>query len=126
MPSGLGFLRLVKTAALRSLTAVSLAQACLSRFHLPIPLRSTGITPLLHYYEDSDASRLRLFAPLSEMNSASLSGSRSPLHVTPTSNRPIPNHPTPPLRCTCWKTSRAAEVALPFTDRLSVWGFVFH
>jgi hypothetical protein len=62
-PSGHGFLRLVESA-LRSLTTLSFAQLCPSRFHLPIPLRSTGITPLLHYYEDSDASRLRLFAPM--------------------------------------------------------------
>ena len=63
MPSGHGFLRLVESA-LRSLTTVSFARLCPSRFHLPIPLRSTGITPLLHYYGDSDASRLRLFAPM--------------------------------------------------------------
>ena len=80
----------------RPLSAVFVANLFLSRFHLPVPLRSIPITGLLRYYEDSDAFRARLFGPAAAMNSASLPGSRSPLHYTPTSNHPVSNHPRAP------------------------------
>jgi hypothetical protein len=80
------------SALARPLAAVSLAGLSLSRFHLPVLLGSIPVTELLRYYEDSDAFRARLFAPLSGMNSASPPGSRSPLHLTPTSNHPVSNH----------------------------------
>jgi hypothetical protein len=92
-PIGLGSLRLAEARALpRPLAAVSLACLSPSRFHLPVLLGSIPVTGLLRYYEDSDAFRARLFAPLSGMNSASPPGSRSPLHLTPTSNHPVSNH----------------------------------
>ena len=92
-PIGLGSLRLAEARALaRPLAAVSLACLSLAPCHLPVLLGSIPVTELLRYYEDSDAFRARLFAPLSGMNSASPPGSRSPLHLTPPSNHPVSNH----------------------------------
>jgi len=51
MPSGHGSLRLVEP--LPALPTVFVPWGCLSRFHLPASLGSTGITPLLRYYGGS-------------------------------------------------------------------------
>ena len=126
-PSGLGPLRLVQARAFpRPLSAVFVAILSPSRFHLPVPLGSIPITGLLRYYEDSDAFRARFFGPSQAMNAASLPGSRSPLHLTPTSNHPISNHsrgPLPPIGC------RGGDLAqclpFPLRDALSFSGFAF-
>jgi hypothetical protein len=57
MPIGLGCLPLVEP--LRALPRVVLVSLCLSRFHLPASLDSTGITPLLRYYRGSVTFRLK-------------------------------------------------------------------
>ena len=50
-PSEHGSLRLVEP--LPALPTVFVPWGCLSRFHLPASLGSTGITPLLRYYGGS-------------------------------------------------------------------------
>jgi len=61
MPIGHGSLRLVEPS--RALSAVFVPVFCLSRFPLPASLDSTGITPLLRYYEGSVTFRARFFGP---------------------------------------------------------------
>jgi hypothetical protein len=46
-----------------ALARVVLPSFCLSRFHLPASLGSTGLTPLLCYYEGSVTSRAQFFGP---------------------------------------------------------------
>jgi hypothetical protein len=53
---GLGFLLVVEP--LPALSRVVVPSLCLSPFHLPASLGSTGITPLLRYYEGSVTSRI--------------------------------------------------------------------
>jgi hypothetical protein len=48
---------------------------CLSRFHLPASLGSTGITPLLRYYGGSVTFRARFFGPSADHERRSFPGS---------------------------------------------------
>ena len=95
-----------------------------SRFHLPVPLRSIPVTGLPRYYEDSDAFRVRLFGPPAAMNSASLPRSRSPLHLTPTSNHPVSNHPRapPPAPFAVDAGGSACLCSLPLMAKAQVLG----
>jgi hypothetical protein len=61
MPIGLGCLLLVEPFP--ALSEVVVPSLCLSRFHLPASLDSTGITPLLRYYGGSVTSRAQFFGP---------------------------------------------------------------
>jgi|SRR5260221_10195988 hypothetical protein len=58
-PYGLGSFPLVES--LPTLSRVLVPWAFPSRFHLPASLGSTGITPLLCYYEGSVTSRAQFF-----------------------------------------------------------------
>src|SRR5208337_3004681 len=91
MPIGLGFLPLVEP--FRALPRVVVPSFCLSRFHLPASLDSTGITPLLRYYGGSVTSRVQFFGPLLSHERCSFPGWRSLIHIAPTSDHSISNHP---------------------------------
>src|SRR5271154_7612146 len=71
MPTGLGCLPLVEPFP--ALTRVVVPPFCLSRFHLPASLDSTGITPLLRYYGGSVTSRAQFFGPSIDLERCFLS-----------------------------------------------------
>ncbi len=73
MPNGHRSLRLVEP--LPALPTVFVPLFCLSRFHLPASLGSTGITPLLRYYEGSVTFRARFFGPSTDHERRSFPGS---------------------------------------------------
>src|SRR6266446_1003417 len=72
-PIGLGFLPLVEPFP--ALPRVVVPSLYLSRFHLPASLGSTGITPLLCYYEGSVTSRAQFFGPSTDHERCSFPGS---------------------------------------------------
>src|ERR1700726_237650 len=73
MPIGLGSLPLVEPFP--ALTRVVVPSFCLSRFHLPASLDSTGVTPLLRYYGGSVTSRAQFFGPSNDHERCSFPGS---------------------------------------------------
>jgi hypothetical protein len=73
IPNGHGSLRLVEP--LPALPTVFVPVFCLSRFHLPASLGSTGITPLLGYYGGSVTFRARFFGPSTDHERRSFPGS---------------------------------------------------
>lgn len=113
MPSGHGSLRPFE--ARWPIATLFVPVARLSRFHFPVSLCSTGITPLLSSYGDSVTFRARLqAAPYPS----------SLIHVTPTSRHSLSNDPIHPRRRAHGIAARrVAEVALPLAGRRSVPGF---
>ena len=80
MPTGLGCLPLVEPFP--ALPRVVVPLFCLSRFHLPASLGSTGITPLPRYYGGSVTSRVQFFGPSTDHERCSF-----PRFVIPVSYR---------------------------------------
>jgi hypothetical protein len=76
-----------------ALPRVGIPLFCLSRFHLPASLGSTGITPLPCYYGGSVTSRVQFFGPSTDHERCSFPGSSSLIHIAPTSDHSISNHP---------------------------------
>src|SRR5260370_24863757 len=93
MPIGHGSLHLVEP--FRALPTGFVPVFCLSRFHLPASLCSTGITPLLRSYEGSVTFRVRFFGPSAGHERRSFPESPSLIHVAPTSCHSITTHPLP-------------------------------
>jgi hypothetical protein len=75
------------------------------RLHLPASLDSTGITPLLRYYGGSVTSRVQFFGPSTpDHERCFLSRFVILIHIAPTSDHSISNHPTHSCRsahCPC-------------------------
>jgi hypothetical protein len=88
------------------------------RLHLPASLGSTGITPLLRYYGGSVTSRAQFFGPSTDHERCSFPGSLSLIHIAPTSDHSISNHPMHSyLLLTVLSRDRSRNCRFPFTGR---------